>query len=255
MNDYYVKVANASKSFLNNSNSYSVFENVNFSLTKGEFLCIMGSSGCGKSTLLRCIGGFEPLNSGEIFIDAKRIKNPGTHASMVFQTFDQLFPWKTAVQNILFSLQVVHSKNSVKENMEIAKSYLALVGLEKYASYYPYQLSGGMKQRVAIARSLSINPSVLLMDEPFASLDADTRTVLQKEFLRIWEKSNSTVLFVTHSIIEAITMGTKFLVLGKEDPAKYTILENKVEPVETGYRTPESKGYSDCWSILNKMIR
>lgn len=249
-----IEVSNLSKSFCNNNQKHNVLSNINLSIEKGEFLVILGVSGAGKSTLLRCIGGFEKPSSGNITINGVNITKPSPIATMVFQSFDQLFPWKTVYENIIYPLQINMPKDTIKNQIDIVNHYIDLVRLTNFKDYYPHQLSGGMKQRVAIARALSQQPSVILMDEPFASLDADTRTTLCKELLHIWHKANGniTVLFVTHSIIEAISVATKFLVL-KDDG--YLIFDNTVEGEKGLVKTPENKGFDQCWKYLKNLIR
>lgn len=184
-------------------------KNISFSVKEGEFLAIVGPSGCGKSTLLRCIAGFEKIDSGKIWLQGKQIKNPGPDRFMVFQGLDQLFPWLTVKENIIFALKSVNKKGDYNERTDY---FIEMVGLSEYKDYYPYQLSGGMKQRVSIARALSVEPKLLLMDEPFGSLDAFSRKAMQGKLLEIWEKTKATILFVTHDLEEAIDISDRILV-------------------------------------------
>jgi len=252
----YLEIRNLSHSFSFENEETDVFQDVSITLDKGEFLCILGRSGCGKTTLLRCLAGLITPTAGEILIEGELITNPGKHCAMVFQSFDQLLPWKTVFNNVIYPL-VVKRENRVEksEAKEIAEKYLEMVGLSKYLDYYPHQLSGGMKQRVAIARALAMRPSLILMDEPFASLDADSRSGLQKELLRIWKASEVTVLFVTHSIIEAIGVSTKFLVMGEYTESVKAYMDNPVEGERGILKTPQSPGYPDCWAFLSNAIR
>lgn len=174
-----------------------------------EFICFIGPSGCGKTTLLRIIAGLERPDSGSITLNGKTITGPGPVRGMVFQEYS-LFPWRTVLKNITFSLELKKVPKTERES--IARKYLELVGLEKFADSYPHELSGGMKQRVAIARALVNDPMVLLMDEPFGAVDAQTRNRLQVELLKIWEKEKKTVLFITHSVDEAVYLADRVVV-------------------------------------------
>ena len=183
---------------------------VNIDIKKGEFVSIVGPSGCGKSTFLDMVGGLSKPTGGNIFIDGNRVNSPGLDRGIVFQQY-ALFPWRTALENVKFGLE---SLNVAKDKRtEIAQKYLSLVGLTGFENRYPYELSGGMKQRVAIARALAFDPDILLMDEPFGALDAQTREILQKELLRIWEETNKTILFITHSIDEAVYLSDKVAIM------------------------------------------
>ena len=185
-----------------------VLNGINLDIYDGEFICIVGPSGCGKTTLLRILGGFESY-SGIVSIDEKKVTHPCSSNFLVFQEFDQLFPWKTVSKNIEFGLAL----KGIENREPVVKKYIKLVGLEGSENKYPHELSGGMKQRVAIARALAVNPSVLLMDEPFGSLDAQMRRNLQNELVRIWQKLGITIVFVTHNIREAVTLGDRIIVL------------------------------------------
>ncbi len=185
---------------------------VGFSVYQGERYVILGPSGCGKSTLLKAVGGFMAPVTGTISIDGKPITAPGPDRMMVFQEFEQLMPWKTVLQNVEFPMRAT-GKFSRAEARERAIAMIDRVKLGKFRDAYPYMLSGGMKMRVALARALAFEPSILLMDEPFAALDALTRREMQEELLSLWEQFRFTVLFVTHSIEEAIIVGSRILVL------------------------------------------
>jgi NitT/TauT family transport system ATP-binding protein len=185
---------------------------VSFDVYGGDRFVLLGPSGCGKSTLLKAVAGFIEPVAGSIELDGERVRGPGADRIVVFQEFDQLPPWKTVLQNVAFPLQVAR-KMSRAEARERALHYLDKVGLVRFADAYPHTLSGGMKQRVAIARALAMQPRVLLMDEPFAALDALTRRRMQEELLRLWDEAKLTLLFVTHSIEEALIVGNRILLL------------------------------------------
>ena len=189
-----------------------VFAELSFEVANLEFLAIVGPSGCGKSTLLRIIDGLVPADAGAVFLDAKEVTGSGHAHGMgfVFQSFD-LFPWLTARGNVEFGMRMLNLDR--RECRERGSHYIELVGLSGFEDAYPYELSGGMQQRVGIARALAIHPEVLLMDEPFGSLDVQTRDLLQDELLRIWQQEKKTVIFVTHSIEEALYLGDRILVL------------------------------------------
>ena len=185
---------------------------VDFSVHRSDRYVILGPSGCGKSTLLKAVGGFMPPVEGAIRIRGKEVTSPGPDRMMVFQEFEQLMPWKTVFQNVLFPMKVTR-KFGRAEARERADAAIAKVNLAQFRDVYPHMLSGGMKMRVAIARAMALEPDILLMDEPFAALDALTRRTMQQELLSLWEQLRFTVLFVTHSIEEAIIVGSRVLVL------------------------------------------
>jgi NitT/TauT family transport system ATP-binding protein len=187
-----------------------VFRNVDFEVAEREILAIVGPSGCGKTTMLRCIDGLLPHDEGEIWVGDQQVDEPIAGVAMVFQHFG-LFPWKTVFDNVAYGLRMDGASKA-----EIAASvpgYIEMVGLKGFEHAYPYQMSGGMQQRCGLARALAVKPRVLLMDEPFAAVDAQTREILQFELLRIWEEHPTTMVFVTHSIEEAVLMGDRVIVL------------------------------------------
>ena len=185
---------------------------VSFQVSESDRFVVLGPSGCGKSTLLKAVGGYIRPAEGEILLDGVRVKAPAPDRVFVFQEFDQLLPWKTVRENIVFAL-TAGNQMPRKQAEERAMQNLRKVKLTEFASRYPHTLSGGMKQRAAIARALAMEPRILLMDEPFAALDALTRMQMQEELLQLWEETRFTVLFVTHSIPEAVRIGTRILVL------------------------------------------
>jgi NitT/TauT family transport system ATP-binding protein len=187
----------------------SVLADLSFTVADLEFVAVIGPSGCGKSTFLRIVDGLISPDSGSVLLDSMEVTGPGHGRAMVFQSFD-LFPWRTALENVAFGLEMQELRPA--ERRTIAKHYIDLVGLSGFEQAYPFQLSGGMQQRVGIARALAIKPSILLMDEPFGALDVQTRELLQDELLRIWQNEPKTVLFVTHSIEEAIYLADRIVV-------------------------------------------
>jgi NitT/TauT family transport system ATP-binding protein len=187
-------------------------QRVSFEVARSDRFVILGPSGCGKSTLLKAIGGYVRPTEGHVLLDGDKVEAPGPDRIFVFQEFDQLLPWKTVKQNIVFAL-TASRKLARPQAEERARQFIAKVNLTQFADSYPHTLSGGMKQRVAIARALAMEPRILLMDEPFAALDSMTRTKMQEELLQLWEETKSTILFVTHSIPEAIRVGNRILLL------------------------------------------
>jgi NitT/TauT family transport system ATP-binding protein len=201
--------------YRNGKQAFTAAENVSFNVEPSDRFIILGPSGCGKSTILKAIGGYIPPAAGNILLKGKRIDSPGPDRVFVFQEFDQLLPWKTVKDNIVFAL-TASRKLARREAEERAKTFIEKVNLTKFTGSYPHTLSGGMKQRVAIARAMAMQPEVLLMDEPFAALDALTRSKMQDELLQLCVETKFTVLFVTHSIPEAIRLGTRILLLSPQ---------------------------------------
>ncbi len=205
-----LEIRNLTKTFSTEDGEMMALEDISIEVKPAEFLCIIGPSGCGKTTLLRMIAGLDHPSSGEIILDGKEVKGPSPDRGMVFQEFS-LFPWRTVIKNVTFGLEIQGIEK--KEQYRIAEKYIELVGLQGFENHYPYELSGGMKQRVAIARALATEPSILLMDEPFGSVDAQTRNILQEELLEIWKRTKKTVLFVTHSVDEAVYLADRVAVM------------------------------------------
>ncbi len=227
-------------------------DDVTFEVSDGDFLCIIGPSGCGKSTALRLIAGFEAPTSGSVLVDGRPVKDPGPDRAMVFQDLNQLFPWKTTLKNVLYPLQVNHLHANDGERTIAAQNHLRLVGLaETFDHAFPHQLSGGMKQRVAIARALALNPKVLLMDEPFGSVDAQTRSTLQEELLRIWKQTKKTILFVTHNIEEAILLGTRIIVMGA-NPGRILAMYRNPIPEPRLHTDPK---FGEFWEQLYNLLK
>jgi len=230
---------NVSKSFL----SHRVLKEISLRVSDGEFICIIGFSGCGKTTLLRVIGGFETY-TGEVIHEGQPVVNPSLSRFMVFQTLEQLLPWKTVFENVIFGLKLTGEKSFSKVH-----EMLELVGLADAKNKYPHQLSGGMKQRAAIARALVMNPSVLLMDEPFGSLDAQTRRRLEGELVDIWQTVKTTIIFVTHNIRESILLADRIIVMSRNGKIKSEVVIDLPRP-----RSPAMAGFSNYWAhMLSEM--
>ncbi len=242
-----LEVRGLTKKFEDGAEKETVLKNVSLSIDKKEFLCILGPSGCGKTTLLRCIAGFEKY-TGEILVKGRPIQGPGVDRIMVFQEFDQLFPWKTVEENISYPLK----KQGIRDKQELGRRIgkaIDAVCLAGYEKYYPHQLSGGMKQRVAIAKALALEPEIILMDEPFAALDAITRKKLQDETLHISEKADSTVIFITHNIQEAMVLGSRIMVFSDYGQ----IEEDMVNPLQRPV-SPADDGYTEVWEKLHRAL-
>jgi NitT/TauT family transport system ATP-binding protein len=193
------------------SRRLSALKNVNLDISDGEFVAIVGPSGCGKTTLLNAICGLQPLNEGNIRIDGRPIKGPGRDRAMVFQA-PSLLPWRSVADNIMYGLELQGRRNTAASRATMTR-LIKMVGLEGFEHAYPSELSGGMQQRVNLARALAIDPELLLLDEPFAALDAQTREFMQFELLRVWQETHKTAIFITHQIDEAIYLADRVLVL------------------------------------------
>lgn len=204
-----IEVKNVTKVFDTPKGPIKALDRIHLMVKKEDFLCIVGASGCGKTTLLNLIAGFEKPTSGEILVKGERVENIHSEVTMVFQQY-ALFPWKTVIENVEFGLKMKNVPK--KERREIANEYIRMVKLDGFQNSYPKQLSGGMKQRVSIARALASDTEILLMDEPFAALDAMTRQILQEELVGIQEKSKKTIVFITHSIDEALLLSNRIAI-------------------------------------------
>jgi len=207
----HIEVRNVSLVYDTPAGSVTGVDGVSFDMEQSQFLCLLGPSGCGKTTLLNIIAGFLAPTGGEIRIGGEAVRGQGTDRGIVFQDFAQLFPWRTALGNVAFGLEMKGIGKAERE--EIALKQLRLVKLEKFAQSYPHHLSGGMQQRVAIARALAYNPSVLLMDEPFAALDALTRDAMQRLLADVWRETRKTVIYVTHNVAEAVYLADRVIVM------------------------------------------
>lgn len=205
-----VRIDNVKKVFNTRRGEVVALNGVSFDIKENEFICVVGPSGCGKSTLLNILAGLDTTTSGAVYVDGNLVEGPGPERGVVFQQY-ALFPWLTVEKNVAFGLKLQGLPQ--KEIEERVAKYLDIVGLKDFAKSYPKELSGGMKQRVAIARAYAVNPEVLLMDEPFGALDAQTRTQLQQELINTWEKEQKTCFFITHDVEEAIILATKVIVM------------------------------------------
>lgn len=206
----YIEVENAEKTFLQNNKKFTAFTDVSLSIEKGEFICLLGPSGCGKSTLLNAIAGFSPVTSGSVKIEGKEVKSPSVRNVTIFQNYG-LLPWRTVQKNVELGLEP--KKLSKAERHQIADKYIELVGLSEFKKSHPRQLSGGMQQRVSIARALAVEPDIIFMDEPFGALDAITRMKLQDDILSISKQEQKTIIFVTHDIEEAVFLADRIVIM------------------------------------------
>ena len=227
----------------------TALDNVSLEVRDREFIALLGPSGCGKSTLLYLVGGFLPVEQGTIRVAGKPVTGPGPDRGIVFQHF-ALFPWKTVIQNVLYGLE----KQGLARNdrMRRAREFIDLVGLTGFEDSYPSQLSGGMKQRAAIARTLAIDPHILLMDEPFGALDAQTRSLMQAELLNIWQRSRKTVIFVTHDVHEAVFLAERIAVMSARPGHIKEIVETRFDKGDPGLsRTPAFVEMVDqVWNLV-----
>jgi NitT/TauT family transport system ATP-binding protein len=229
-------------------------ENISFSVNKGEFVCIVGPSGCGKTTLLKCVCHLLKPTAGKVFVNKKEIHNPPKEMILIFQDYSRsLFPWRTVLKNVLFVLE--KKDLSKKERMEIAKSALASVYLTGFENHYPWELSGGMQQRVAIARAIAFNPDILLMDEPFASVDAQTRSDLEDTILEIWSRYSQTILLVTHDIEEAIYLADRVLVLSQRPSEIREEIQIDLERPRNQLTTKEDKRFIEYRHYIYTLIK
>lgn len=235
------------KAYIQQKQENCVIEGLDLEVHEHEFITVLGPSGCGKSTLLRCIAGFEDYE-GTITCAGKTVTKPSTERIMVFQDFNQLFPWKTVEKNIQYPLKIqgIKDKGLLKE---ITADVLKKVDLKGYEKFYPHELSGGMKQRVAIAKALALKPRIILMDEPFAALDAMTRNNLQAELYELYRAENITVIFITHNIQEAICLGTRILLMSKDGRIIIDDKNTLTKPVK-----PSTPGYGELWDKYSKAL-
>jgi NitT/TauT family transport system ATP-binding protein len=228
---------------------------IDLAIGAGEFIAIVGPSGCGKTTLLRIVGGLEPASGGAVRLDGRTVTEPGPDRGFVFQT-DNLLPWRTVLANAMIGLEIGGKTGTAVEQRILA--LLRLVGLGGFEGYYPRQLSGGMRQRVNLARALAVDPEILLMDEPFSALDAQTREIMQTELLRIWDEGRKTVLFVTHQIDEAVYLADRVVVLARRPGRIQEIVPISLarpRPLSVK-RTPEFVALVDrIWRLIEEDVR
>lgn len=230
-------------------------DNLNIQIHDGEFLAICGPSGCGKTTFINAVDGLLPINGGEIRLDGKLITKPGHDRAMVFQ-HASLLPWRTVAKNVGYGLELRGDFN--KEAKERVQRYISLVGLEGFEGAYPHELSGGMQQRANLARALAADPEMLLMDEPFAALDAQTREFMQQELLKIWSKTRKTVLFITHQIDEAIFLSDRVVVMSARPGRIKAIFDIDIPRPRTLHlkREPAFLKYlDDIWTLIEEEVR
>jgi len=243
-NEVSISMKSLSKTFIKGKRTVAAIDDFTLDVRNGEIVCLLGPSGCGKTTVLRIVAGLETPTAGKIRVAGKPVSGSGPDRGMVFQEF-ALFPWRTVRKNIEFGLEVKGVPQ--EKRAEISGRYIELVGLKGFEDSHPKELSGGMKQRVGIARALANDPSVLLMDEPFGSLDAQTRNLMQKELLRIWAATRKTILFVTHSVDEAVFLADRIVVM--------TARPGKVrEIIEVGLPRPRDRTSSEFISVRGKVL-
>lgn len=251
-----IEVREVSKSFTQQATgtSLQVLDRASFTVRDNEFLSIIGPSGCGKTTLLRILGGLIPPDSGEVVIDGRRVTGPGPERAIVFQNF-ALLPWEDVLTNVAFPLEARGVPKPERER--IAREKIALVGLAGFERYYPHQLSGGMQQRVGIARALAANPKYLLMDEPFGALDAQTRQMLQEELLEIWQADKKTVIFITHAVDEAVYLSDRVLLMRTRPGRVGEVVEipfPRPRDPDLRYRPQFAEVTSYIWSRLKEYM-
>lgn len=243
------------KSVVNDVLGIPVLNGVSLSVAQGEFVSVIGPSGCGKSTLLRIIDGLIQPEQGRILVDGRVVSGPGSDRAVVFQYFG-LYPWRSVLRNVEFGLEL--KGVPAKERREVALSNITQVGLRGFEEHYPHELSGGMRQRVGFARALSLNPDIILMDEPFSSVDEQTRELLQEQLLELWAATKKTILFITHSIDEAVYMANRVVVMGARPGRIVEEIVVDLPRPRTGSvralpRFGEIRSYA--WEILKKGIR
>ena len=254
-----VQIERVSKSFRKTVKEHTTevkaLADVSLSVRANEFISIIGPSGCGKTTLLKMIDGLIPYDSGQILIGGKLVSAPGPDRAVVFQSF-ALLPWRTVLANVEFSLEL---RQIPKENRaKTARDYLARVGLAEFENHYPHELSGGMQQRAGLARALAVNPSILLMDEPFGAVDAQTRQLLQEELLQLWQRERKTVIFVTHSMDEAVYLSDRVVVMTPRPGRVAEILDVPLSRPRVSEEVRRDPGFVELtnyiWESLKKAM-
>jgi NitT/TauT family transport system ATP-binding protein len=251
-----LRVDNVAKTFDRTGKaSVEALRAINLSIKEGEFVSIVGASGSGKSTLLRIIDGLIDPSGGAVYVDGARVQRPGPDRAMVFQQ-DSLLPWKTVIENVAYGLTL--AKTPWREASKVADRFIAMTGLTGFEGHYPHQLSGGMRQRVNVARALAVNPRILLLDEPFAALDAQTREIMQTELLSIWRESRKTVLLITHQIDEAVFLSDRVIVFSaRPGTVREEVLVDLPRPRDLELkRTPQFVGLVDrIWKLIEDEVR
>jgi NitT/TauT family transport system ATP-binding protein len=256
----HINVERVGKSFVTrgarDGTEFVALDDVSLDVPAGEFVSLVGPSGCGKSTLLDLLAGLTAPSKGRLLLDDEPITGPGLDRGIVFQQY-ALLPWRTALGNVEFGLEAKRLRP--RERRELARHHLDVVGLSGFGGRYPHELSGGMKQRVAIARSLAYDPGVLLMDEPFAALDAQTRDLLQEEVLRIWQRTGKTILFVTHGIDEAVYLGQRVAVMSARPGRIKSVIEVGTTEIVPG-RDPRSSAAfvayrEEVWTLIRDEVQ
>lgn len=249
-----VSIQDIVKTFDSRNGEVVALNGINLDIMENEFITVVGPSGCGKSTLLNIIAGLEQPTDGRVLCDGKEVKGTGPERGVVFQQY-ALFPWLTVKGNVEFALKIQNKHKSKEAIEEIAMKYIKMVDLSDFVNHYPKELSGGMKQRVAIARAYAANPSVLLMDEPFGALDAQTRTQLQEELLETWDKEQKTCFFITHDVDEAIVLGQKVMIMSARPGRIKEIVDVEI-PYPRNQETKMSQEFMDIknhiWSQVYK---
>ncbi len=239
-----IEIKNINKSFEGRGKNLSVLENINLTINDGELVCLLGPSGCGKTTLLRLIAGLEKPTSGEVIANGEVVEKPSGDRAVIFQQYS-LFPWLTVLQNVTFGLEI--SGGSKEENIKAAERYLTSVGLIDFKDSYPHELSGGMKQRVAIIRSLLNHSPILLMDEPFSAVDMQNRHKLQEQLIGVWKRFENTIVFVTHDVDEAVYLADKIVLLDK-NPGKIA------EVIEVDLERPRKRDSQEFLDIQESIV-
>jgi len=250
-----LELRNVSMVYSQRGKPFAAVRDVSLQVEAGQFISIVGASGCGKTTLLRIVDGLTTPTRGQVWVDGQAVNRPGPDRGFVFQQ-DALFPWRTLLDNVIFGLEI--QGRSRKESRERAAGLLSLVGLDGFEHHFPHELSGGMRQRANLARALTIDPDVLLMDEPFASLDAQTREIMQSELLRIWRSNRKTVLFVTHQIDEAVYLADRVVVMTSRPGQVKAVLDIDIpRPRDLSVkRTPAFlERVDEIWKMIEEEVK
>ena len=239
-----IEVKDINKSFKTNKKNLEVLKDINLHIDNGKFVCLLGPSGCGKTTLLRLIAGLDKPTSGEIIADGEVVKKTSGDRAVIFQQYS-LFPWLSVIDNVMFGLNL--NNKSKEENLKHAETYLERVGLSEFKDAYPHELSGGMKQRVAIIRSLLNHAPILLMDEPFSAFDMQNRHKLQKQLIGVWKRFENTIVFVTHDVDEAVYLADEIVIMDK-NPGKIK------EVFHVDLERPRNRGSSEFLEIQDQVV-